>query len=235
MHQQSLSPPVVHVVIPAFNEELSIGKVIAEIPRALVSEIIVVNNASRDDTAGRARDAGATVIDEPTRGYGTACLTGIAYCQKQYPKPDIIVFMDGDHSDYPEEMVALIKPILEQKCDLVIGSRSLGNRQAGSMTVQQIFGNWLATSLLRLFFNAKFTDLGPFRAIRFSSLLDLDMQDKNYGWTVEMQVKAARQGLRFVEVPVRYRKRIGVSKVSGTVKGTIMAGYKILYTLFKHI
>jgi hypothetical protein len=132
-------------------------------------------------------------------------------------------------------MVALVKPIVAQECDLVIGSRSLGERQPGSMTVQQIFGNWLATSLLKLFFNASFTDLGPFRAIRFSSLLALNMQDRNYGWTVEMQVKAARQRLRFVEIPVRYRKRIGVSKVSGTVKGTIMAGYKILYTLFKHI
>ena len=235
MHQQSLATPVVHVIIPAFNEERSIAKVIEEIPRDLVSEIIVVNNASRDDTAARARHAGATVVDEPARGYGTACLTGIAYCKNQSPRPDIIVFLDGDHSDYPEEMAALIKPIVEQQCDLVIGSRSLGNRQAGSMTVQQIFGNWLATSLLKLFFNAEFTDLGPFRAIRFSSLMDLNMQDKNYGWTVEMQVKAARQGLRFVEVPVQYRRRIGVSKVSGTVKGTIMAGYKILYTLFKHI
>ena len=235
MHPQSLPTPVVHVIIPAFNEELSIAKVIAEIPRELVSEIIVVNNASMDDTAARARHAGATVLDEPSRGYGSACLTGIAYCKSQSPRPEIIVFLDGDHSDYPEEMAALIKPIVEQQCDLVIGSRTPANRQAGSMTVQQIFGNWLATSLLKLFFNATFTDLGPFRAIRFSSLMELNMQDKNYGWTVEMQVKAARQGLRYVEVPVRYRRRIGVSKVSGTVTGTIMAGYKILYTLFKHI
>jgi len=233
-HQQSLTP-IIHVIIPAFNEEMSIGKVISEIPRSLVSKIVVVNNASTDATARHAREAGAVVLDEPVRGYGNACLTGIEYCKKQEPQPDVVVFLDADHSDYPEEMVALVKPILAQQCDLVIGSRSLGRRQPGSMTVQQIFGNWLATSLLKLFFNARFTDLGPFRAIRFSSLLALNMQDRNYGWTVEMQVKAARQGLRFAELPVRYRKRIGVSKVSGTVKGTIMAGYKILYTLFKHI
>lgn len=235
LHQQSLPTSVVHVIIPAFNEELSIAKVISEIPPHLVSEIIVVNNASTDATAARARQAGATVLDEPTRGYGNACLTGIEYCKRRTPRPDVIVFIDGDHSDYPDEMHALVKPILENDCDLVIGSRSLGNRQAGSMTVQQIFGNWLATSLLKLFFKANFTDLGPFRAIRLSSLIDLNMQDRNYGWTVEMQVKAAKQHLRYIELPVRYRKRIGVSKVSGTVKGTIMAGYKILYTLFKHI
>ena len=235
LHQQSFPTSVVHVIIPAFNEELSIAKVISEIPRHLVSEVIVVNNASTDATAARARQAGATVLDEPTRGYGNACLTGIEYCKRRTPRPDVIVFIDGDHSDYPEEMLALITPILENNCDLVIGSRSLGNRQAGSMTVQQIFGNWLATSLLKLFFKANFTDLGPFRAIRLSSLIDLNMQDRNYGWTVEMQVKAAKQRLRFIELPVRYRKRIGVSKVSGTVKGTIMAGYKILFTLFKYL
>ena len=233
-HQQSLAP-IVHVIIPAFNEEMSIAKVINEIPRRLASKIIVVNNGSTDATAMRAREAGAVVLDEPARGYGNACLTGIEYCKNQQPQPDVVVFLDADHSDYPEEMVRLVRPILAQECDLVIGSRSLGERQRGSMTIQQIFGNWLATSLLKLFFNARFTDLGPFRAIRFSSLLALNMQDRNYGWTVEMQVKAARQRLRFAEIPVRYRKRIGVSKVSGTVKGTIMAGYKILYTLFKHI
>jgi hypothetical protein len=146
-----------------------------------------------------------------------------------------VVFLDGDYSDHPQEMATLVQPILEDKADLVIGSRALGKRDKGSMTVQQIFGNWLATTLLKLFFSVKFTDLGPFRAIRFSSLLGLDMQDKNYGWTVEMQVKSAKKKLRSVEVPVRYRKRIGVSKVSGTAKGTIMAGYKILYTLFKYL
>lgn len=226
---------VVHVIIPAHNEERSIAQVVAAVPAGLASEIIVINNASTDRTGETARNAGATVLDEPVAGYGQACLTGIAYCQAKSVPPDILVFMDGDYSDYPEEMPALLRPILEGKADLVIGSRALGHREKGSMTIQQIFGNWLATSLLKLFFKETFTDLGPFRAIRFSSLLSLGMNDTNYGWTVEMQVKAAKKKLRCVEVPVRYRKRIGVSKVSGTVKGTLMAGYKILYTLFKYL
>ena len=227
--------PVIHAIIPAFNEELSIGKVIAEIPQAIVTKIIVVNNGSTDRTAELATKAGATVLHEPRSGYGYACLKGIAYCQEQSPTPDIVVFLDGDYSDYPQELANLVQPILENKADLVIGSRTLGKRGKGSMTVHQIFGNWLATTLLKLFFSVKFTDLGPFRAIRFTSLRTLDMQDKDYGWTVEMQVKAARKKLRSVEVPVQYRKRIGVSKVSGTVKGSIMAGYKILYTLFRYL
>ena len=179
--------------------------------------------------------AGATVLHEPNRGYGNACLTALAYCKEKARRPDVVVFLDGDYSDYPEQMPDLLKPIVEEGVDLVIGSRSLGRRESGSMTVQQIFGNWLATSLMKLFYDARFTDLGPFRAIRFSSLLSLGMQDRNYGWTVEMQLKAAKQKLKCVEVPVRYRKRIGVSKVSGTIKGTIMAGYKILYTIFKYL
>lgn len=233
MHRVS-SPPVIDVIIPAYNEEESIAKVIAEIP-AFVSEIIVVDNDSSDSTGQAAREAGATVLMESDRGYGAACLKGVAYCREKALPPDVIVFVDGDYSDYPEQMPDLLKPILEGGNDLVIGSRSLGNREAGSMTIQQIFGNWLATSLLKLFFNARFTDLGPFRAIRFSSLLALGMRDRNYGWTVEMQVKAVQQKLKYVEVPVRYRRRIGISKVSGTLKGTMMAGYKILYTLFKYI
>ena len=227
--------PVIYVIIPAFNEARSIGKVVAEIPTDLVTEVIVVNNASTDDTAAAALQAGATVLDEPRAGYGNACLRGIAYCQRSVPRPEIIVFLDGDLSDFPQEMGALVQPIAADKADMVIGSRTLGKRERGSVTVQQIFGNWLATKLLRLFFKAKFTDLGPFRAIRFSSLLALEMRDPTYGWTVEMQVKAAKQHIRFMEVPVSYRKRIGVSKVSGTIKGTIMAGYKILYTIFKYI
>lgn len=227
--------PVIYVIIPAFNEARSIGKVVAEIPADLVTEVIVVNNASTDDTAAAARQAGATVLDEPRAGYGNACLRGIAYCERSVPPPEIIVFLDGDLSDFPQEMRALVQPIAANKVDLVIGSRTLGKRERGSVTVQQIFGNWLATKLLRLFFKAKFTDLGPFRAIRFSSLLALEMRDPTYGWTVEMQVKAAKQHIRFMEVPVSYRKRIGVSKVSGTLKGSIMAGYKILYTIFKYI
>lgn len=233
MHRQSF-PPVINVIIPAYNEEKSIGRVIAEVPE-FVSEIIVVDNDSNDNTGVVARDAGATVLSERNRGYGNACLKAIAYCKEKALPPDLVVFIDGDYSDYPEQMPDLVKPIIEGGNDLVIGSRSLGKRERGSMTIQQIFGNWLATSLLRLFFDARFTDLGPFRAIRFSSLLALGMRDRNYGWTVEMQVKAAKQKLKFIEVPVRYRKRIGISKVSGTVKGTIMAGYKILYTILKYI
>lgn len=223
------------MIIPAFNEEKSIGKVIQEIPQGLVRETIVVNNGSTDKTREAAAKAGATVLDQPRPGYGHACLKGIDYCTRQTPQPDVIVFLDGDFSDYPEEMTDLIKPVLENTADLVIGSRALGKRERGSLTVQQIFGNWLATKLLLLFFKVRFTDLGPFRAIRFSSLAALNMQDTNYGWTVEMQVKAAKQKLRCMEIPVRYRRRIGVSKVSGTVKGTVMAGYKILYTLFKYL
>ena len=223
------------MIIPAFNEELSIHKVIKEIPADLVTEVIVVNNGSKDGTAQVAANAGATVLHEARSGYGNACLKGIAYSGAQVPRPEVIVFIDGDFSDYPGEMMSLVRPILENKADIVIGSRALGNREKGSMTVQQIFGNWLATSLLKLFFSVRFTDLGPFRAVRFASLQHLNMQDKNYGWTMEMQVKGAKKKLRMMEVPVRYRKRIGVSKVSGTLKGTIMAGYKILYTLFRNL
>lgn len=227
--------PVIHVIIPAFNEELSIEKVLAEIPQDLILETIVVNNASTDRTAEVAARAGATVLHEPRPGYGHACLKGIEYCKERSPRPDIVVFLDGDYSDFPEETLTIVRPILEDEADLVIGSRTLGSRQKGSMTVQQIFGNWLATALLKLFFSVKFTDLGPFRAIRFSSLLELNMKDTDYGWTVEMQVKSAKKNLRSMEVPVRYRKRIGVSKVSGTLKGTVMAGYKIIFTLFRHL
>jgi glycosyltransferase involved in cell wall biosynthesis len=227
--------PVIHVIIPAVNEELSILKVLDAIPRDLVAEIIVVNNGSTDSTAQIARGASVTVLDEPERGYGNACMRGIEYCKMQRPAPDVVVFLDADLSDYPEEMRALVQPIIENQADLVIGSRALGKREKGSMTVPQIFGNWLATSLLKLLFGVKFTDLGPFRAIRFSSLLRLNMQDTTYGWTVEMQLKSAKQKLQSMEVPVGYRKRIGVSKISGTAKGTIMAGYKILYTIFKYL
>ena len=226
---------VINVIIPAFNEENGVGQVILEIPKDIVAEIIVVNNASTDDTERIAREAGATVLRELIPGYGRACLKGIGYLATAVNKPDIVVFLDADHSDYPEEIRELIKPIVENKADLVIGSRALGGKEKGSMTPQQIFGNWLATRLLKWIYKVKFTDLGPFRAIRFSKLLELNMQDKTYGWTVEMQLKAAKMGYRCVEVPVRYRKRIGFSKISGTVKVTVMAGYKILYTIFKHL
>jgi len=226
---------VIKVIIPAFNEENGIGEVIREIPKNLVSEIIVINNASTDNTEQIAIDAGAIVLRELVPGYGRACLKGIEYLKQTQPVPDVVVFLDADHSDYPEEIPELLKPITQDNADLVIGSRALGIKEDGSMTPQQIFGNWLATRLLKLFYGVKFTDLGPFRAIRFSKLIELEMQDKTYGWTVEMQLKAAKKGFHCVEVPVRYRKRIGFSKISGTVKGTIMAGYKILATIFKYL
>ena len=222
-------------IIPAFNEESSVGNVVRDIPAKLVDEIVVVNNNSNDQTAVEAARAGATVLDEPIQGYGRACLRGIAYAQNRQQKPDVIVFLDADYSDYPGEMTALVTPILLGKVDLVIGSRALGNRQRGSMTPQQVVGNWLATTLIRWLYGVRYTDLGPFRAIRFESLIGLNMQDKTYGWTVEMQLKAAKQGLRVAEVPVSYRKRIGISKISGTVKGTVLAGYKIITTIFKYL
>jgi glycosyltransferase involved in cell wall biosynthesis len=223
------------VIIPAFNEENGVGQVIQEIPKNLISEIVVVNNNSTDNTEKVARQNGATVLREPTPGYGRACLKGIDYFKNAETPPDVVVFLDADHSDYPEELAQLIQPILENKADLVIGSRALGNKEQGSMTPQQIFGNWLATRLLKILYKVTFTDLGPFRAIRFDKLVEMDMQDKTYGWTVEMQLKAAKLGYRCVEVPVKYRKRIGFSKISGTVKGTVMAGYKILFTIFKYL
>lgn len=224
----------VSIIIPAFNEENGIGEVIREIPRELVTEIVVINNASTDDTEKIARAEGAKVLREPTPGYGRACLKGISYLKQSDLRPYIVVFLDADHSDYPEEMRELIRPIEEGTADLVIGSRALGKKEQGSMTPQQVFGNWLATRLLRILYGVRFTDLGPFRAIRFDKLLELDMQDKTYGWTVEMQLKAAKMGFRCMEVPVRYRRRIGFSKISGTVKGTVMAGYKIITTIFKY-
>ncbi|MBL7855502.1 MAG: glycosyltransferase family 2 protein [Cyclobacteriaceae bacterium] len=226
--------PIVDVIIPAFNEENGVGEVVREIPRAFVREIIVVNNASTDNTEVIAREAGATVLREPVPGYGRACLRGIAHVQLSEPLPEIVVFLDADHSDFPEEIPNVIQPIIEGEADLVIGSRAIGQRERGSMTPQQVFGNWLATRLLSILYGATFTDLGPFRAIRFSKLLALNMQDKTYGWTVEMQLKAARDGLLYVEVPVRYRRRIGFSKISGTVKGTLLAGHKIIATILKY-
>lgn len=222
----------VAVVIPACNEERAIGKVVAAIPQPPVSEIIVANNNSNDRTAAVARAAGAHVVDEPQAGYGAACLTGVNAAAQL--GADLIVFLDGDYSDYPEEIPALIAPIVAGEADMMIGSRVLGQRERGSLTPQQRFGGWLACKLMKLFFGAPYTDLGPFRAITLPALERLHMQDRNYGWTVEMQIKAARAGLRVQEVPVRYRKRIGVSKVSGTVKGVVLASYKILWTIFKY-
>lgn len=226
--------PRVCVIIPAFNEENAVGNVVAEIPKDLVQEVVVVNNNSNDQTAVVAAQAGATVLDERRQGYGFACLKGIEYLQEQSKPPDIVVFLDADYSDYPHEMRQLVAPIVSEGYDMVIGSRALGRRQRGSMTPQQIFGNWLATTLMRWLYGVKFTDLGPFRAIRFDKLLAIQMQDTTYGWTVEMQLKAAKMGLKSTEVPVNYRRRVGFSKISGTIKGTILAGYKIITTIFKY-
>ncbi|WMN06296.1 glycosyltransferase family 2 protein [Marivirga arenosa] len=223
------------VIIPAFNEENSVGKVVNDIPKDSVEEIIVVNNNSTDKTRAAAELAGAIVLDEPIKGYGNACLKGLDYVSNKDSNPEIIVFLDADYSDYPEQLNELVAPIIENNMDMVIGSRALGNRESGSMTIPQVFGNWLATRLIRLFYGYQFTDLGPFRAIKWEKLQDLAMSDKTFGWTVEMQVKAAKKGLKCTEVPMKYRNRIGKSKVSGTVYGTFMAGYKILYTIFKYI
>lgn len=217
----------VSVIIPALNEEESIGKVIKAIPK-WVDEIIVVDNGSTDQTNKFASDSGARVLFELKRGYGAACLKGIASLKFQ----DIIVFLDGDYSDYPEEMHLLVDPIISGRANLVIGSRKLGNKEKGALTVQARFGNWLACRLIRLRWGVIYSDLGPFRAIRYHDLISLAMQDTNYGWTVEMQLKAAIRNLKFREVPVSYRKRVGKSKVSGTIKGVVGAGYKILGTIF---
>ena len=223
------SPPAIAVVIPALDEEQAIGKVLRDIPEG-ASQVVVVDNGSRDRTAEVARGLGAEVVAEPRRGYGQACLTGIA----QLDRPDIVVFLDGDYSDYPEEMSELVAPLLTGEADLVIGSRTLGQREKGALLPQARFGNWLSTLLIRLLFGVPFTDLGPFRALRFDALQRLAMQDRDFGWTVEMQVKAARLGLRAVEVPVRYRRRIGTSKITGTLSGTLRAGHKILWTIFRY-
>ena len=226
-------PPIIKVIIPAFNEEDSIAHVIKEIPD-IVQEVIVVSNNSTDHTESVAKNAGATVLKEPQKGYGFACLKGMEHIAAQEIKPEIVVFLDGDYSDYPEELTKIVNPIIEKDIDLVIGARVKNLRESGSMTFPQIFGNWLATSLMKLFFNAKFTDLGPFRAIKYDKLLDLEMVDKTYGWTVEMQLKALKKHYSYTEIPVRYKKRIGVSKVSGTIKGAIFAGVKILSWIFKY-
>ena len=223
----------IKVIIPAYNEQDSIANVINDIP-SIVDEIIVISNNSTDATELNAKNAGATVLKETRKGYGYACLKGMDYIAEQKNKPDIIVFLDGDYSDYPEQLTELVHPIINDNIDFVIGSRVKELRENGAMTPQQIFGNWLATFLMSLFFGAKFTDLGPFRAIKYDKLLALNMKDKTYGWTVEMQLKALKQKFTYTEIPMRYRNRIGVSKVSGTVKGSILAGVKILSWIFKY-
>jgi glycosyltransferase involved in cell wall biosynthesis len=229
-----MTSPIVDIIIPAYNESLSIQSVVSDITHSFVRHVIVVSNGSTDQTEELAARAGAVALNEPRKGYGYACLEGMRWAATQNPPADIIVFMDGDYSDYASEMPDLIAPILRNEADVVIGSRALGNREKGSMTMPQVFGNWLATRMIDILYGFRFTDLGPYRAVRYDSLMALGMSDKTYGWTVEMQVRALRKKLRCTEVPVNYRKRIGVSKVSGTVKGTVMAGYKIITTILRY-
>lgn len=225
--------PIIDVLIPAYNEENSVGKVIQDIPK-VVRHIVVVNNNSNDQTRTVAEDAGGIVLDEPQQGYGKACLTGISFIDSLDEAPDVLVFLDADYSDFPQELALLIQPIIHEDFDMVIGSRAKGNREAGSMTIPQVFGNWLATTLMRYIYKVDYSDLGPFRAIKWSKLKELRMKDENYGWTIEMQIKAAKKGFKTTEVAVSYKKRIGYSKISGTFKGTVMAGYKILLTVFRY-
>ena len=225
--------PIIKVIIPAYNEQDSIGKVIGDIPK-IVDEIIVISNNSTDKTVENAKKAGATVLFENRKGYGYACLKGMDYIAKKEITPEVVVFLDGDYSDYPEQLTTLVNPILIDNLDFVVGARIKELRESGSMTPQQVFGNWLATLLMKILFNAKFTDLGPFRAIKYNKLIALKMEDTTYGWTVEMQLKALKQQLTYREVPMKYRNRIGVSKVSGTIKGSILAGVKILGWIFKY-
>ena len=217
------------VVIPARDEERAIGKVIADIP-AWVDSIVVADNGSRDATARIAAAAGATVVSEPAPGYGAACLKALS----QLPASGIVVFLDGDYSDFPEDMAELVDPIVAGSADLVIGSRMLRAEDAAELTPQQRYGNTLAVFLIRKIWGQRFTDLGPFRAISAPALASLAMADRDYGWTVEMQIKAAKLGLRCLEVPARYRQRIGFSKISGTVSGTLRAGTKILTVIARH-
>jgi glycosyltransferase involved in cell wall biosynthesis len=225
-HAQNIS-----IIIPAINEEESIGLVLNDIPKDIVREIIVVDNGSNDNTVAVAKNLGATVIIEPLKGYGSACLRGMSVLKKD---TDIVVFLDADYSDYPQDMHTILKPILTDNAEMVIGSRMLGVREKGALLPQAVFGNKLAAFLIRLFWRFRYTDLGPFRAISYKALLALNMADKNFGWTVEMQIKALKKGLRIMEVPVRYRKRIGKSKITGTFSGTVRAGTKIIYTIFKY-
>lgn len=223
--------PCVSVIIPALNEEEAIAFVLDDLPRNSVKQVLVVDNGSTDRTREIARACGATVIVQPERGYGAACLAGLEAIDREAA---IVVFLDGDYSDFPDELDKLLAPIIEDRADMVIGTRTQGRSSRGVLTPPQRWGNWLATTLIRLRFGHRFTDLGPFRAIRREALEKLAMRDRSFGWTAEMQIKAVLAGLRIIEVPVQYRARIGTSKISGTVKGVVLAGITILFTIFKY-
>jgi len=225
--------PVVDVVIPALNERESLPRVLRDLPHALLREVLVVDNGSTDGSGQVARDCGASLVVEPRRGYGQACLTGIATLAGRPAPPEIVVFVDADYSDHPDELPLLVRPLAEDRCDFVVGSRVLGRSEPRALLPQARFGNLLAAWLIRRIYGLPVTDLGPFRAIRWATLSGLEMADRDFGWTVEMQVKAAREGVRYLEVPVSYRRRIGVSKITGTVSGTLRAGWKILSTIHR--
>lgn len=229
----SPSLPRIDVVIPAFNEESSLPLVLTAIPHPPVERVIVVDNNSTDDTARVASERGAIVVPESRPGYGSACLRGLAYLREHRP-PEIVVFLDADYSDHPEELPDVIAPILKDQADLVIGSRTLGERQPGALLPQARVGNVIACQMIRMLYGHRYTDLGPFRAISWAALEDIQMADTDFGWTAEMQVKALRHELRTVDVPVSYRKRVGVSKITGTLKGTLLAGYKIVWTVLRY-
>ncbi len=223
----------IDVVIPALNEEASLPLVLAAIPHPAVRRVVIADNGSTDGTARVARDGGAVVVAAPRRGYGSACLAGLAHLRENDP-PDVVVFLDADFSDHPDELPAVVAPILAGAADVVIGSRVLGRREHGALLPQARAGNLVACLLIRLLYGHRYTDLGPFRAVRWDALERVGMSDPNFGWTAELQVKALRHGLRVVEVPVSYRKRVGVSKITGTIRGTFAAGYKILWTVLRY-
>lgn len=221
--------PKIVAIIPALNEEASIGKVIAELPD-IVGAVIVCDNGSTDRTVQVATDAGAMVVTEPERGYGAACLKAVFAAPDS---TDILLFIDGDYSDFPQEAVDIVRPIIEDQADMVIGSRMMTRKNHHALPPVAAFGNWLTSWLIRLRWGVKFTDIGPFRAIRFDSYRRLDMRDRDFGWTTEMQVKAVKRKLRCVEIPVSYRSRIGTSKISGTISGSVRAGVKFLWIILR--
>jgi len=223
----------ISVVIPAFNEEKSIPYVLNDIPN-FVNLVIVCDNSSTDKTSEIAKNMGAKVVFEEKKGYGNACLKAISYLRNLKDKPEIVVFIDGDYSDDPKQMKKIVDPIFYEGYDLVLGARTKSLRDKNSMTAHQIFGNWLACFLMRIFFDSRFKDLGPFRAITWDKLMQLDMRDKSFGWTIEMQIKALIKNYKYKEIGVKYKKRIGKSKISGTLVGSILAGKKILYLIFKY-